>query len=158
VIEDQIERAAQRATLTYRFFPRFTAGVEYNPRSDQKSVLVNFVPLTETNRRPALMLGTSSDRIGSPEGQSYYATLAKDLEGLTGWPVAPYAGVAYGTYRNDTKMIGGLHVRLAGGFSSTLIHDGRELHPTVGYHYKRHSFSVMWVATEELGAAYNVAF
>ena len=36
--------------------------------------------LTETERRPALFLGTSSDRIGSPEGtQSYYLTGAKYL-------------------------------------------------------------------------------
>ena len=93
VIANQIDRARWRNTLTYRFHPRLTAGAEYNPLAGKVSPLANFVALTETHRRPALILGTSSDRIGTPSGQSYYATLSKNIKHHTGLPLAPYFGV-----------------------------------------------------------------
>ena len=40
------------------------------------------------------MFGTSSDRIGTPEGQAYYVTLSKDLSTVKDWPIAPYVGAA----------------------------------------------------------------
>lgn len=65
-------------TVTYRLHRRLQAGVELNPRVDEINPLLSFFLLTETHERPALFLGTSSDRIGSPEGtRSYYATLSK---------------------------------------------------------------------------------
>ncbi len=45
--------------------------------------------LQETSDRPAVMLGTSSDRIGTPDGQAYFLTVAKDIERWVGLPVAP---------------------------------------------------------------------
>lgn len=140
--------------------PRLSAGIEYNPRSSDTSLLGNLVAVVETSLRPALIFGTSSDRIGTPEGQAYYVTLSKDLSTVNGWPLAPYAGVSYGTFENDTRVIGGLRVRLPGtGFASTLIHDGKNFHPTVEYNFrKRHTLSLLWVDTENLGAAYSVAF
>ena len=61
VISNQIDRARWRNTLTYRFHPRFTAGVEYNPLAGKLSPLANVVALTETHRRPALIFGTRPD-------------------------------------------------------------------------------------------------
>ena len=79
-VSRQIDRATLRTTLTYRFLGRFQAGVEYNPLSDGVSPLANLHLITETGSRPALIVGTSSDRIGTPRGQSYYFTLSKDLK------------------------------------------------------------------------------
>jgi hypothetical protein len=79
VIANQIDRAKWRNTLTYRFHPRLTAGVEYNPLAKKVSPLANFVAMTETHQRPALIFGTSSDRIGTPSGQSFYATSVRVL-------------------------------------------------------------------------------
>lgn len=79
VIAHQIDRATWRNTLTYRFHRRVTAGIEYNPLAGKASPLANVVALTEKHERPALILGTSSDRIGTPFGQSFYATLSKNL-------------------------------------------------------------------------------
>jgi hypothetical protein len=45
--------------------------------------------IPETDRRPALILGTSSDRIGTPDGQSFYATFSKNLKRETELPIAP---------------------------------------------------------------------
>ena len=121
--------------------------------------LFNAIAMTETARRPALMFGISSDRIGTPDGQSYFFTLSKDLEESTGLPIAPYAGAAYGTFENDLRMIGGMLIRFGGGVSSTLIHDGKAFHPTLEVRFlDRHALSVLWVETDDLGIAYSVSF
>ena len=39
VVSNVIDRAKWRNTLTYRFHPRFTAGVEYNPLAGKVSPL-----------------------------------------------------------------------------------------------------------------------
>lgn len=158
VISNQIDRALWRNTLTYRFHPRFTAGVEYNPLAGKVSPLANFVALTETQRRPALILGTSSDRIGTPSGQSFYATVSKDLKRWTGWPVAPYAGVAYGTFEDRARVIGGLNVYAGERWSSTVLFDGVRLHPLVNYTRGRHQFGVIFERGRRPGASYSVSF
>ena len=72
-------------------------------RSQEVGPLATWFVLTETGQRPAVFLGTSSDRIGSPEGtQAYYVTAAKNAgsgagvglrersttrSGTTGWNV-----------------------------------------------------------------------
>ena len=146
-------------TLTYRPVPRFSFGVEWNPKAESASPLANVLAIPETERRPALMFGTSSDRIGTPEGQAYYFTLSKDLSTVIDWPIAPYVGAAYGTYEDKLRAIGGLYIRLPANFSSTLIHDGVNFHPTLVYRLReRHVFTLLLVATEDLGFAYSIAF
>ncbi len=80
VIPGVVPRAQFRNTLTYRLHPRLTTGVEFNPRAaepgDRVNPLANWVAMTETTQRPALIIGTSSDRIGTPRGQSFYATFS----------------------------------------------------------------------------------
>jgi hypothetical protein len=56
VISNQIDRARWRNTLTYRFHPRATAGIEYNPLAGKVSPLFNVVAVTEQRRRPALIV------------------------------------------------------------------------------------------------------
>lgn len=108
--------------------------------------------------RPAVILGTSSDRIGTPSGQSFYATLSKDLRGATGIPLAPYAGVAYGTYEDEGRVIGGANVTFGGGFSATLIFDGVHLHELVTWASGRHGVSLVLVRGQHPGFSYNVRF
>ena len=57
----------------YRFTDWLQAGVEYNPLADDVGPLLNLRAVEETERRPALILGTSSDRIGTEGGQAVYA-------------------------------------------------------------------------------------
>ena len=107
MIANQIPRATLRTTLTYRILPRLTAGIEYNPLAGNVSPLANFLALPESTHRPAVILGTSSDRIGTPSGQSFYGAVSKNLQKETGLPIAPYVGVAYGTYEGRARPIGG---------------------------------------------------
>jgi hypothetical protein len=158
VIAGQIDRATWRNTLTYRFHPRLTAGIEYNPLADKVSPLANVLAISETTKRPALIVGTSSDRIGTPSGQSFYATLSKSLHRETGLPIAPYAGVAYGTYEHRWRPIGGLNIHFPKRFSSTVIFDGVHVHPLLNYTIGRHAFSFLMVRGRDPGASYSISF
>jgi hypothetical protein len=158
LISNQIDRARWRNTLTYRLHPRLTIGVEYNPLAGKVSPLANLVALTETRKRPALILGTSSDRIGTPYGQSFYATFSKNLKSATGLPLAPYAGLAYGTFEDRVRVIGGLNVNLAKRWSSTVLFDGVRVHPLLNYMRGRHQLGVIFERGRNPGASYSVSF
>ena len=158
VIANQIDRAKWRNTLTYRFHPRVTAGIEYNPLAKKVSPIGNVVAITETHRRPALILGTSSDRIGTPSGQSFYATFSKSLKHQTGLPIAPYAGVAYGTYEDRARIIGGLNMTFSERWSSTILFDGVRVHPLVNYTFGRHQLGMILERGRNPGASYSVSF
>ena len=158
VIANQIDRATWRNTLTYRFHPRLTAGIEYNPLAGKVSPLANVVAITETHSRPALILGTSSDRIGTPSGQSFYATFSKSLKHHTGLPVAPYVGVAYGTFEDRARAIGGLNITFDERWSSTTLFDGVRVHPLINYTRGRHQLGVILERGRNPGASYSISF
>jgi len=158
LLTNQIPRAAVRTTLTYKFHPRIQAGIEYNPRASEVAPLVNILLLTETEKRPALMIGTSTDRIGTPSGQSFYATLSKSLHRETGLPIAPYIGVTYGTYEDRFRPIGGLSITLSEKFSLLATFNGVNVHPLLNYTHGRHALSLIMVQGRDPGMSYSVAF
>lgn len=158
VIANQINRAKWRNTLTFGFHPRATAGIEYNPLAKKVSLIANVVAITETHQRPALILGTSSDRIGTPTGQSFYATLSKSLKHHTGLPIAPYVGVAYGTYEDRARIIGGLNIIFSDRWSSTMLFDGVRIHPLVNYSIGRHQLGVILERGRHPGVSYSISF
>lgn len=157
-IASQIDRATLRTTLTYRFVPTFSAGIEYNPLAGKVSPLANWLAIKETAKRPALIVGTSSDRIGTPEGQSFYATFSKNLQRETKLPIAPYIGAAYGTYEDRLRAIGGLNIGFTERFTGLAIFDGVHVHPLLNYAYERHGFSFLLVRGRHPGFSYSVSF
>ena len=157
-IPNILNRAKWRNTLTYQANERLSIGVEYNPLAGKVSPLANFVAVKETEKRPALILGTSSDRLGTPSGQSFYATLSKNLERETDLPIAPYAGLAYGTYENRFRFIGGLNVYLTPNLSSTVLFDGVKIHPLLNYARGRHQFGFVLAQMKKPGLSYSVSF
>ncbi|HEX5735728.1 MAG TPA: hypothetical protein VF131_23070 [Blastocatellia bacterium] len=157
-LSDQIPRASLRLTLTYHLLPRLSVGVEYNPRADDVGLLANFVAITETERRPALIVGTSSDRIGTPSGRSVYATVSKNLSNELRLPIAPYAGVAYSTYEDRFLPIGGLNINFGENFSSQIIFDGVKVHPTLNYATGRHVFTFLLAQGKNPGVSYSISF
>ena len=138
--------------------PRLSLGIEYNPLVSEIGPLANWIAVKETKKRPALIFGISSDRIGTPDGQAIFGTVSKNLKGSTGVPLAPYVGLSYGTFDDKLRVIGGLFADFAKGFSTTIIWDGVNLHPTVSYRYHRHVFTFLWVSLENPGVAYSIAF
>ena len=158
-LSNQIPRASLRTTLTFRIHPRVSLGVEYNPRADDVGLLANVVAMTETGKRPALIFGTSSDRIGTPSGRSIYATLSKDLSGVVKLPVAAYVGVAYGTYEDRFLPIAGLTVNWRRNLSSLIIFDGVKVHPTLTYALgRRHVFTFLLAQSRNPGVSYSISF
>lgn len=99
IIPPSVRRAQVRSTLTYRITPRLQAGVEVNPRSTQERAnsLVNWLAVPEGLKAPAVIVGASPDRIGTPGGRSVYAAANKNLRRETKLPISPYFGFAYGT-------------------------------------------------------------
>lgn len=136
----------------YALTERLAVGIEVNPLDDDVGPLVNWRLVDETERRPALILGTSSDRIGTPSGRAYYATLSKDLEAWTGLPIAPYAGTAYGGFEHEWELIGGLRIRWGSLFETAHMWDGENLHHLVDRPFGR--YRVGGVAVEQDGTYY----
>ena len=158
LLSNQIPRAAVRTTLTYKFHPRILAGIEYNPRASEVRPLVNIVLLTETETRPAIMVGTSTDRIGTPAGQSFNATLSKNLHRETGLPISPYVGLTYGTFEDRLRPIGGFSVALNEKFSLVTTFDGVRIHPLLSFTHGRHALSLIMVKGRQPGMSYSVVF
>lgn len=158
LLSRQVPRASVRTTLTYRFHPRLTAGVEYNPRVGEVAPIANFLAVTETERRPALMFGTSSDRIGTPSGQSFYGIVSKNLKRETGLPIAPYVGLAYGTYEDRLRPVGGLNVYFTEKFSAYITYNGVHVHPILNFTYRRHVLSLIMVRGRQPGVSYSISF
>jgi hypothetical protein len=158
LLANQIPRASVRTTLTYRFHPRLQLGIEYNPRAGEFAPLANLLVLTETKRRPALMLGTSTDRIGTPSGQSFFATFSKNLRRETGLPIAPYVGATFGTYDHRLRPIGGLSVSLNKNFSILATYNGVNVHPLLIFTHDRHALSLIMVKGRNPGMSYSVTF
>jgi hypothetical protein len=158
LLTNQIPRAAVRTTLTYRFHPRLQLGIEYNPRAGEFAPLANLLVLTETKRRPALMLGTSTDRIGTPSGQSFFATFSKNLRRETGLPIAPYVGATFGTYDHRVRPIGGLSISLNRNFSILATYNGVNVHPLLIFSHDRHAISLIMVKGRDPGMSYSVTF
>src|SRR5262249_61047855 len=83
-----IDRPKWRTTPSYRFAPTFQAGIEYNAAVGEIDPIANWYALRETDRSPALILGTSSDRIGTPRGrQAVFFSLGTQVGRR---PVAPH--------------------------------------------------------------------
>ncbi len=148
-----------RSTLIYRWKPRIHFGIEYNPKVGEVHPLLTLIPVTETKNRPAIIMGISSDRIGTPKGSSFYITASKDLEHWTGLPIAPYAGVVFGTYEHRFRAIGGLSMRLPKNFTSLIQFDGVKVHPTLTYAFNdTHSLTFLMIRGTKPGVTYTFSF
>ena len=158
LIDDQIPRATWRTTLTYKFSPTFLAGMEYNPTAGKFSPLANWLLMPENTGRPALMLGTSSDRIGTPSGQSFYLTVSKNVRGEGDPVLAPYLALTYGTYDDKFRVGGGMSIGFTRRLSSMILFDGVHVHPMLNYDYRRHTLSFLLVRGRDPGISYSISF
>ncbi len=148
-----------RATLIYRWHPRVHFGVEYNPKVGEVHPLLTLIPITETKDRPAVIIGISSDRIGTPEGSSFYITASKDLKHWTGLPIAPYAGIVYGTYEYRWRPIGGLNIRFHSRVTSLIQFDGVKVHPSLTYTFNdTHALTFLMIRGKSPGMTYTFSF
>jgi hypothetical protein len=155
----QVDRAAVRATLIYRLHPRFHIGLEYNPKVGEVHPLITLIAVTETKNRPAVIIGISSDRIGTPSGTSVYLTASKDLQHWTGLPVAPYGGIVYSSYDKVFRPIGGLNIRIRNDLTSLIQFDGVKVHPSLTYTFNdTHALTFLMIRGTRPGVTYTFSF
>jgi hypothetical protein len=154
----QIARATHRTIVMHQLRPNLKLGVEWNPRADEIGLVANWRAVSESQRRPAIVFGTSSDRIGTPEGQSYFVTVSKSLHELTRLPVAPYAGASYSTYDNRMLYPFGLNVALGAHASAMLINDGVHTHLSATYAWDRFAFTLLAVERKDVGFTFGARF
>ena len=143
-------------TANYRLLPTLQLGVEFNPVVGEVGPLATMFMLTETETRPAVFLGTSSDRIGSPEGtQAYYATVAKYLPALH---LSPYASLNYSEWDEGWNVPFGANIELGRGFSVQPMYDGDRTHLLGTYATSRFSATLIWAWLEDAGFAVSMGF
>ena len=112
--------------------------------------------LTETERRPALFLGTSSDRIGSPAGeQSWFATVSKYIPGLR---TSFYGSLNYSEWDGRFNFPFGASVELGRGFSFRPMHDGDRWHAMLNCFSRQYGVSLMYVWLETMGVSASAGF
>ena len=153
-----IPRARLRTTLMYRLSQDLQLGVEFNPLAEEVGPLVNWRAVSETRHRPALSFGTSSDRIGTPDGQAYYGTLSKDLEPYVKLPVSLYAGALYGSWDDEFVFPFGANFRLGRQWTFTPQFDGHASHGLLTYSWSRFSVTGLLIRWRHPGIAFNIGF
>ncbi|MCG3121081.1 MAG: hypothetical protein ALAOOOJD_04028 [bacterium] len=155
-VDTGLERPRWRFTANYRLLSRLQIGVEFNAAAREVGPLLTWYLLTESHSQPALFLGTSSDRIGSPKGaQSYYLTGAKHLWQL---PLSVYASLNYSEWDEGLNFPFGVNVELPLNFSLRQMYDGDRSHLLLAHDYRRFSFSLLYIWYERFGAAMAVGF
>ena len=153
-----IDRATHRSVVMHRLRPSLKLGVEVNLLVDEIGFVANWRALNETRSRPALIFGTSSDRIGTPSGQSYYATISKSLHHELGLPIAPYAGASYSGYERRVIYPFGLNVAPGPGWSAMIMNDGVHTHFSATWSRSRFSFTLLAVERKDLGVTIGATF
>lgn len=141
-----------------QFTPNIKAGLEWNVRAGELGVVANWRLLGETETRPAVILGTSSDRIGTPTGQSYYVTLSRSLERETGLPIAPYVGASYSEYEDRILVPFGLSAAINERLSAMLINDGVHTHLSATVAIQRFSVTLLAVERRDFGVTVATRF
>lgn len=155
-VDTELDRPRWRATLNYRVHPRLQLGVELNPAEDEVGPLLTGFLLTEDTRRPALFVGTSSDRIGSPAGeQSYFLTAAKHHPR---YPVSAYVSLNYSEWDDGFNVPFGVEVELGERFSVRPMYDGHRTHLMLNFAGRRYGASLLWVWLERFGIAFSTRF
>ena len=152
-VEGVIDRATHRTVAMHRFTADFKAGVEWNARAGEVGLVANWRALRETETRPAIIFGTSSDRIGTPSGQSYYATVSKSFERF-----APYAGISWSEYEQRFLYPFGVNVPLGKGWSAMLINDGVHTHLSATYVRSRLAITLLAVERRHAGITVGTTF
>ena len=112
--------------------------------------------LPEQGKRPAAFLGTSSDRIGSPEGtQAVYLTVAKNLDPI---PMSAYASVNWSEWDDGINYPFGANFEIVPRVTIQPMYDGERTHLLGTYAAERFSVSLIWAWLEEPGIAASIGF
>jgi hypothetical protein len=132
-------------------------GLEFNAQVAEVNPLATLFVVHEAGRRPALFLGTSSDRIGSPEGkQAYYATLSKSLPAAR---LSANVTLNYSEWDDAINVPFGAAVDLGRSFTVRYMYDGHRSHALLDHYVgDRFGISVLAIWLERFGVAVHGGF
>lgn len=130
--------------------------MEFNPAAGEIGPQATLFLLLEGARHPGVFAGTSSDRIGSPEGtQAYYVTATKYVDRLR---LAPYASLHYSEWDSEWKIPFGVAADLGRGVVVRPMYDGERTHLTAGVTRGRLTVTGLWVWLERAGLSLTASF
>lgn len=149
-------RPRWRSTANVRVLPSLQVGAEYNPVAGEVAPLATWFLRTEGEQTPAVFLGTSSDRIGSPEGtQAIYLTAAKYVAPLR---CSLYASLNYSEWDEGFNLPFGAGIELGGGFLLQPMYDGNRTHLLASYAGAHYSVTLIAAWLEQAGVAVSFGF
>jgi hypothetical protein len=118
--------------------------------------IANWFAVTESDRAPAVIFGTSSDRIGSPKGkQAYYVTFSKQIGDH---PIAPYFSINYSETDAGWNVPFGASILIGKQFTLTPMYDGHASHTMLTWSGKRESVTLIAAWNRRFGIAVGYAF
>lgn len=121
-----------RTTLDYRITPKLQLGFEYNAAIGELDLRGNWFIQTETDNRPGVIFGLSSDRIGTPYGKMYFVTFSKlAIANENGFGVAPYVSLAYSEFDRGMTVPFGASIALNDQWNLLPMYDGHRAHTTL---------------------------
>ncbi len=106
--------------------------MEVNPLAsgDKANPVGNWFIQPETEKRPGIVAGFSSDRIGTPSGMAYFVTAQKQLGGEQG-RFAPYVGLSYSEWGREMLVPFGASIALRDNLTLIPMCDGKYGHTTL---------------------------
>ncbi len=153
-VDTAIDRPRWRVNAAVRAMPRLSLGLEWNPVVEEVSPTFNWIAALETERTPIVSVGTSSDRIGTPEGNyAYFATFAKGFGRF-----APYVSVNYSQFENGFNFPYGVNVALHPQWDLLHMHDGRRTHLLLTYKQPSYNLSLMLIWLKRPGISVSFGF
>lgn len=138
-------------TLSMRLGEDVAVGIDYSPLDGAAGVVANWRLLRESDNGPAVIVGTSADRIGTDAGRAYYVTLSKEVVPNLGL----YVGALYAELPDKIRVPAGVFYRLDDTWSTQLSFDGKNLHPMLNYNVGNHSLSFMMVGGKRPGLRWS---
>lgn len=154
----QIDRATHRTILAWQATPDFKFGVEWNPLVGEAGVVANWRIVRETVRRPAIIAGTSSDRIGTPSGQAWFVTASKGFEITPQVGIAPYVGMSWSGAEDRMLYPFGINTSVGDRSSIMFLYDGVHSHLTASRALGRWVVTGLLVEMSDPGLAVGVRF
>lgn len=155
-VDTPIRRPRWRFNAATRVTPRLSLGVEYNAVEGEWSPTGNWIACTETPNLPLVSFGTSSDRIGTPEGnQAYSVTFAKSIPGVK---AAPYLSVNYSEFEKGFNFPFGVNFSLAEKWDLLAMNDGRKSHLLLTFRQPDYSISLLYIWLKRPGISVSWGF
>jgi hypothetical protein len=141
-----------------RVHPRLNLGIEWNPGESEVGPLANLFLFTETHLRPALSLGTSSDRIGTDaHTTSAFLTAAKRWPSPR-VPLSGYVSLNWSESDDTVNFPFGATLHLGERYDVRAMYDGERTHLLAGVQIGRVSLTALWVWLEHAGVALSTGF